>query len=206
MRRFVWWSLGLAVAGCASAPLATSLAGSIPYVAPPAGCGTGMPYVLPTPVPAGSFSYEISPQPALAADQQGVVVAGHLSRFVKGQLELGLTSTAYLPAILQRYDATLADQRRWPPPTPLAVTVPASRTALAVPDAGGCPNYVLQMNALESLDLADLPDLACQCGVSGHFTFSDRAAAALFKRSLQVKYENQDLVVSCGTNGIMEDY
>jgi hypothetical protein len=123
---------------------------------------------------------------------------------VKDQLELGLTSTSYLPTILQRYDATLASQRQWPPPTPQAVTVTASRMALTMPDTGGCPNYVLQMNGLEALDLGDLPELACKCGVSGHFTFNERAAAALFKRSLQVKYENQELVVSCSTNGILE--
>jgi hypothetical protein len=86
----------------------------------------------------------------------------------------------------------------------MAVTVPTRRTLLAMPDASGCPDYLLQMNGLDTLDLTDLPDLACKCGVSGHFTFSERAATALFKRSLQVKYENQDLVVSCSTNGIAE--
>lgn len=66
------------------------------------------------------------------------------------------------------------------------------------------PIYLLQMNDLDSLDLTDFPDLACKAGLSGHFTFSDGAGAALWMRNCQILLENAAHLSACSVDTIAE--
>jgi hypothetical protein len=168
---------------------------------PQPGCVVMSPQPLPSPLPASGFTFDI----ATFQDPVHPINGGlgaykgpdlQVAAFGRDHLSVYLTSESYLPGVLSRYNGSVMSQIS----AMGGITEVNGQTGVSTltPAAGHCPTYLIKMNDLDNLDLSDLPDWAGKMGLSGHFTFLDHASAALFKRSLQIRFENPTIVSYSG--------
>ena len=160
-----------------------------PYLAPPpspspstvpavadAACAVGTPVPLPSPADVAGFTYEIK-----SAEGTAYVVDGKTTSYVDGKLKVGLLSERQLATLGERYKFTVDHQA--------TLAGPSGQVT--------CPSYTLSMVALNSQDLTDLPTWGAKLGLQGHYVFTSRSAAALFKLRAQILVENSTFVTAC---------